>query len=187
MKKIIVMIPTSVEAAFFCNPGNVIVRHCGVGMAECAAHTAKAIADETPDLIVLAGIAGAYTDRLALGDTVAVGSEVVADMGRLSQGRFDELFQKTYEATLLPGGFEAVKSNTVSCAGANIRKPPSAEIENMEGAAFFAVCSQFGIPAMEIRTISNRVGEKISAENMIVSTNRLASALERIVAELSAE
>lgn len=183
MKKIVVLIPTEKESVFFSNP-DVAVRHCGVGMAECAATTAKVIAEDKPDLMILAGIAGAYSNGLAVGDTVAVESEVVADMGRLSDGGFTGLFQKTYTATALPDGYKAVKSNTTNCAGAIIAQPAEAAVENMEGAAFFSVCGLFGVPAMEIRTVSNRVGEKIGGENMIVSTNRLASELGKIIKSL---
>jgi nucleoside phosphorylase len=133
--------------------------------------------------MILAGIAGSYTDRLAVGETVAVRSETVADMGRLSGSAFTPLFQKTYPASVIPEGYTAVASNTVNCAGALAEQPAGAEIENMEGAAFLAVCASAGVPAMEIRTVSNRVGEPIRSEDLQLSTTRLARELAEIISQ----
>lgn len=184
MKKTALIIPTEKEASLLGEHPNVSLHIGGVGIAECAATTARVIATEQPDLIILAGIAGSYTTQIAVGETVAVESEVVADMGRLSGGEFVGLFQKTYNATQVPNGYRAVKSNTVNCAGAIIAQPIEAEIENMEGAGFLAVCEQFGLSAMEIRTISNCVGEPINGENLQISITRLAEDLNKIIVSL---
>lgn len=169
----------------FC--GRCSLFHCGVGMAECGAETARILAQEKPDIAILAGIAGTYTDGLSIGESVAVRSETVADLGRLSAEGFTALYQKRYDATAVADGCRAVDSNTVNCAGALIEQPVRAEIENMEGAAFFAVCERFGVPAMEIRTVSNRVGEKIDAESLSLAIENLAASVAKIVAELSVE
>ncbi len=183
MKKIVVVTPTEKESTFFCERG-IAVYHCGVGMAECAAATAKLIAEEKPGLMILAGIAGTYSDGIEIGETVVVESEVIADLGRYD-GTFTELYQKTYLTPVTVPGYRTVRSNTTNCAGAVISLPVKADIENMEGAAFFAMCGSFNVPAMEVRTISNRVGEKIGGKNMIISINRLALELEKILALLS--
>ena len=192
MKNIVVVIPTERESALF-TPRGIRLVHCGVGMAECAAATARLLAEERPDLVILAGIAGSYTDDLEVGETVAVATETVADLGRYSGkadgctgGAFTPLFQKTYAAPLLPEGFRAVRSNTVDMAGGVLLASGTivAEIENMEGAAFLAVCAAMGIPAMEVRTVSNRVGERIDGSDMALATHRLAFALERIIANI---
>ncbi len=181
MKKIVIITPTEKESIFFREHG-IPVYNCGVGMAECAATTAKLILEEKPELMILAGIAGSYSDDVVIGETVVVESEVIADLGRYDGRTFTDLFQKTYFAPVTAPGYRSVKSNTTSSAGAIISKPVKADIENMEGAAFFAVCDRFGVPAMEVRTISNRVGEKIGGKNMLISINRLALELEKILA-----
>jgi nucleoside phosphorylase len=156
-------------------------------MAECAAATAGLLAeglaaglaaDARPGLVVLAGVAGSYVDELKVGDTVAVASETVADLGRADSAGFVPLFQKTYHASLMAAGFRAVRGNTVNTAGWG---SGGAEIENMEGAAFFAVCERFGVPAMEVRTISNRVGEPVTDEWLDLAARRLADALKEII------
>ena len=181
MKNIIVVTPTEKESTFFLEHG-ILVYHCGVGMAECAAATAKLIIENKPDLMILAGIAGAYSDNIEIGETVVVESEVIADLGRLDGRAFTELYQKTYMAPVTVPGYRSAKSNTTSCAGAMISQPVQADIENMEGAAFFAMCDRFAVPALEVRTVSNKVGFPIGGKNMIIATNRLALELEKILA-----
>ncbi len=184
MKNIVVVTPTEKESTFFFEHG-ITVYHCGVGMAECAAATAKLIIEEKPGLMILAGIAGTYSENVVIGETVVVESEVIADLGRYDGKSFTELYQKSYFAPVAAPGYRSVKSNTVNTAGAIITNPPQADIENMEGAAFFAVCDRFGVPAMEVRTISNRVGETIKSQNMSIAITRLALELEKILSLIS--
>jgi futalosine hydrolase len=185
MKDILIIVPTEREAEFFAGQG--LAAHiCGVGMAECAAATARLLAasESKPDLVILAGVAGAYTGDPEPGETVAVASETIADMGRRNpDGTFTPLFQKTYDAPLVPSGYRAVRSNTVNMAGGLLPQsaPIEAGIENMEGAAFLAVCAAFEVPAMEIRTISNRVGEPVTPENLTLAARRLAAELRIII------
>jgi len=179
----------------------------------------------SPHLFVLAGVAGVYGDALAVGDTVVVATETVADLGRReADGAFTPMFQKTYRATFtpdrLPACVAAARGVTVSAAGglgatrpaavcgggpsvdsaapstlaventhvaADVPSTLAAEkidaaagvaVENMEGAAFFAVCEALGIPAMEVRTVSNRVGEAVTAQNLDIAARRLAADLK---------
>ena len=77
--KVVVMFPTAIEAeAFDGTLCDVVV--CGVGGAECGAATARVVSEKHPDIVVLAGVAGTYSSRYEVGQTVAVCSEVVADM-----------------------------------------------------------------------------------------------------------
>lgn len=183
MKNIVVVTPTERESVFFVEHG-IRVYRCGVGTAECAAMTAKLICDRRPELMILAGIAGTYSEDVEIGETVVVESEVTADLGRYSDGEFTKLFQKTYRASFTVPSLRKVRSNTVNTAGAIIAHPIEADIENMEGAGFFAMCQKFDIPAMEIRTISNKVGESVSSKNIEIATTRLAIELEKVLVTL---
>lgn len=193
MKNIVIVIPTRQESEFFVRSGIRVV-NCGVGMAECAAATARLLASGKPDLVILAGVAGTYTDDIEVGETVAVASETIGDLGRWSgkastccgkcgEGAFTPLFQTTYPAPVIPEGFRAVRSNTVDMAGGllTVSAQIEAEIENMEGAAFLAVCAAMDVPAMEIRTVSNRVGQCIRGKNMEIAASRLSLDLEEII------
>jgi nucleoside phosphorylase len=191
-KNILLIVPTEREAAFFAEHG-LRAHICGVGMAECAAATAHLLAQrlsagQRPDLVILAGIAGSYGDDLSVGDTVIVESETVADLGRRDHdGGFTPLFQKTYVASFVPEGFPTAHGNTVNAAGGmavrevSLSRRDKATIENMEGAAFFAVCERFGVTAMEVRTISNRVGEPVTSEGLDVAARSLAADLYEII------
>ncbi len=174
MKNIVIVIPTDGEATGLIERGLEVVV-CGVGMAQCAAVTARVLAEKEPDLVILAGIAGAYTNEVAVGETVIVRSERVGDLM--------PRYQQTYlSCGPMPDGYKIVHSTTVNtpgCAGVE-GDDVYAEIENMEGAAFFAVCQQFDVQALEIRTISNRVGEPITSENLKLAVARLSEDVARI-------
>lgn len=53
----------------------------------------------------------------------------------------------------------------------------AAQIENMEGAAFFDVCLREQIPFWELRAISNTVGEPFGQWNIPLATDALARAI----------
>lgn len=188
--KVVVLFPTRMESAPFvkrvaqgeCMEG-VKVEICGVGMAECGACLARIVMAEKPDVVVLAGVAGSYVPTLRLGDTVAVAEECVADMGRVESWteidgeRFTPLFQKTYTASLLPEGVASVRSNTVNGCGIPYINTLCAEIENMEGAAFLATARAMGVECMEVRTISNQVGERFGLQEVEQCAEVLADRL----------
>ncbi len=179
---VVVFVPTEREASAI---RGIPVHICGVGMAECAASVAEVLCERKPSVAVLAGIAGSYSDDLRVGETVVVSSERVGDLGRLSEDGFVPLFQRDYFATVVPEGFRSVVSNTVSCAGGIAAENAcAAEIENMEGAAFFAVCERLGVRAVEVRTVSNRVGEAISAAGMELAAGNLAVDLVTVLSSL---
>lgn len=142
------LFPTEMEAARLreLRP-DLDIRVCGVGAVECALSMRKII-DEA-DGVLLCGIAGAYDHSLQKGDVVAVVEEQFC---RPSSGYSD-----SYRATMAVGELPQVRSNTVShCA----MDADGAAIENMEGAAVFALCNAYGVPCGEIRAISNYVGEE---------------------------
>ena len=55
-----------------------------------------------------------------------------------------------------------------------------AEIENMEGAALFAMSEAMGFRAVEVRAISNRVGESFDEWHLDDAIVALAAELKRI-------
>lgn len=140
--------PTEFEAAHFraLHPAaNVVI--CGVGMAATAA-TLSRIFVSNPDIVILAGIAGAYNiTQNPINQVVEVVSERIEEL--------PEKFAITYE--IEPRwGLPRVSSNTVNRS--NFRGA-SSDIENMEGAAAAAICREHNIPFSEIRAISNLVGD----------------------------
>lgn len=163
----IYLFPTELEAALFREQmpkAEVVIS--GVGQAATAATLARIVPMYGRDVCyILAGIAGAYGDAVAVGEVVEVVSERCAELPE----RFIVEYANTPRI-----GLRAVRSNTV-CRGDSALS--GAEIENMEGAAFFAMASAMGLKVMQIRAISNRVGEAF--ENWCIN-----EALEALVVVL---
>ena len=165
----IFLFPTEREAKAFCELcPEVEVVISGVGMAETAATLARMLSSQSLQdrVVILAGIAGCYEQRCAIGEVVEVVSEVVSEL--------PERFRKTYcvEAfTTLRG----VASNTVSRCNAD---SCGADIENMEGATLFAMARELGFRAVEIRAVSNIVGDEFKNWNIELATQNLAKTLK---------
>ena len=162
----IFLFPTEMEAAKLreLRP-DLDIRICGIGAVETATEVARILRSEHKS-ILLCGIAGAYDHSLQKGDVVVVTEERFA---HLSSG-----YNRTYLATLPIDGDPKVRSNTVShCSMA----AEGAEIENMEGAALFAMAQSEGVRCGEIRTISNYVGEERKDWNIELALERLTDAI----------
>lgn len=151
----------------------------GVGMTLTAFNLGGLFARQRFDLVVNAGIAGAFTRSLNIGDVVNVTSERFADLGvEEADGRFTDVHELglvdanadpfTYGELLNPSaaGFDFLPK----CKGLTVNKvhgfQPSidaivkkyeADVESMEGAAFFLACLLAGTPFLQIRSISNYV------------------------------
>lgn len=147
----------------------------GVGMAEAAAAIIKAVKAKKAKFVILAGIAGAYDRSLNIGDVVEVTQE------RISQ--LPEKYIATYKnrpATHLP----EVSSNTVTCP---VESDGGAQIENMEGASLFAVCSALDIECCQIRAISNYVGDPFEEWNIELAVENLTNTLKELFAAMENE
>ncbi len=165
-----ILFPTELEAApFRALCPDAAVEICGVGMAQTAACVARLLG-EGERKFLLAGIAGAYTTDLAKGDVVTVSEERVAGI--------PEQFDKSYSANLKLEGLREVRSNTVCRCGA---ESCGAEVENMEGAALFALCEEFGAECAEVRAISNYVGEPREGWEIPLALENLAHELRLIL------
>jgi nucleoside phosphorylase len=166
----IYLFPTELEAAKFREQvpeAEVVIS--GVGEAAIAATLARVVPKHRHDVCyILAGIAGAYGDAVAVGEVVEVLSERCAELPT----RFIEEYRNVPRTTLL-----GVRSNTVSRGD---RELQGAEIENMEGAAFFAMAEAMGLRVMQIRAISNRVGEAFERWCINEALEALAVALKKI-------
>ena len=158
----ILIFPTESEAARLreVRP-DLDIRICGVGAVACAMEVARILRTERKPLL-LCGIAGAYDRNLQKGDVVAVTEERYA---HISTGYID-----SYHATIEIDDLPTAISNTVSHCG---MEADGATIENMEGAALFAIAKAEGVPCAEIRAISNYVGEERSEWDIPLALERL--------------
>lgn len=141
---------------------------CGVGAVETALSVAKIIESKRPEAVVLCGIAGAYDKTLKVGDVVSVVTENTASL--------PAIYRKSYSATLeLP--LPEVTSNTVMAVGA---EAAGAEVENMEGAALFALCNHYGVKCAQIRAISNYTDDCRSAWDIPTALEALTATINRL-------
>ena len=162
----IFIFPTELEAAKLkaLRP-DLDIRICGIGAVETATEVARILRTEREPLL-LCGIAGAYDHNIKKGDVVVVAEERFA---YLSTG-----YNRTYHSSLEIEGLPSVCSNTVSHCSMEAN---GAAIENMEGAALFAMAEAEGVPCGEIRAISNYVGEERSEWDIPLALDRLTKAI----------
>jgi futalosine hydrolase len=138
--------------------------------------------NEKPDLAINSGIAGSFKDDLAIGDVVMPISDCFADAGiedginfltlaeaglasanefPFSNGLIlaDAKYTMLVKSILKP--VSAITVNTVTGSETTrdkFLKKYNPDIETMEGATFFYICSRERIPFLALRAISNRVG-----------------------------
>lgn len=152
----------------------------GVGITAMTYHLGKQLQNNTYDFIISIGISGAYSTQIELGEVVNIETERFADLGILNGDNFTDLFDMKLNKkdvfpfenkilrnyTLLNNysilALKSYQGNTVQTIRPNIIKSiqNNTDVESMEGAAFFYVCLQERIPFVQIRGISNYVGEQ---------------------------
>lgn len=191
--KITILFPTKTEAGLF-QRDDVDVIISGVGLTATALATLKAIQKSKSDLLILAGIAGAFpASDFKIGDVVLVESEVEGDLGFFTPDGFVHLAHLPLEMDFerrhslgcphLPTGaaFKLARSVSLNAAMAPFIDTKNVDVENMEGAAFFHVCLQEKQRFLELRAISNMV--KIGDDNwdMQGSVQALTDGLHRLL------
>ncbi|GAA4009554.1 futalosine hydrolase [Deinococcus rubellus] len=184
MKRALLVVATAGEAkrlsALAVGSVEVRVVISGVGPVAAALSTQAALADLRCDLVVSAGIGGAFASSgLKVGD-VALASEIVqADLGAWDGEQFLPLAGLGLEVApgnagrfpcwpaglgldLPCGPFVTVSSVTGSAAGTEElrRRVPGALIEGMEGAGVAHAALLAGVPVTEVRGVSNFVGPR---------------------------
>ena len=130
---------------------------CGIGPVEAAAATARAIAADPPDAVLHVGIAGG---RGITPGGLVIGSESLyidlsAEITIVDHVQPDpELLAKVREAApdalVLPIGTSGAVGGVTD---------DRLRVEAMEGFGVLRACELAGIPAVEIRAISNDLGE----------------------------
>ena len=147
----------------------------GVGMVATSATLVRLWAEGRIDresLVVLSGVAGSYGEGVAKGEVVEVVEERCIEL--------PERFRTNYTVPKR-SALRGVVSNCVNRSGAECC---GAEVENMEGASLFALAEVLGFRAMEIRAISNIVGEPFHSWRMEEAVESLARVLIEVNEEM---
>lgn len=149
----------------------------GVGLHAATYELTHQLQGHRYDLVVQAGVAGAFSGRgYKMGDVVAVAQDAFGDAGSYENGQLHSLQQlglSTDKEWLVNKHdilhrFEvpkvrAITVNTITNDAAYLQalqQKWEADIESMEGAALHYVCGKRGVPYLQLRAISNMVGER---------------------------
>jgi futalosine hydrolase len=158
---------------------------CGIGPVEAAAATARALASDRPSAVVNVGIAGAKTlepPAVVLGSE-AIYCDLVADPGAV----LPRVERVAADAALLAASRRALPDAHVcpiaTCA--SIGGGTSCEVEAMEGFAVLRAAQIAGVPAVELRCVSNLVDERDRSRwRFDDALAALETALSNVLAEL---
>lgn len=154
---------------------------CGIGPVEAAVATTRALAEQRPEALLHVGIAGA---RGLAAPQLVIGSEAVyedASAGGIVPGRalpdarlLEVARRALPDARVLPIGTSARVGGTRGC-----------EVEAMEGFAVLRAAELAGVPAVEVRAVSNEIDEPDRARwRFDDALAALEEALPRLLAEL---
>lgn len=153
--------------------GTEVFLACGPGPALAGAGLAWALGLCAFDRVLGLGIAGAYdASGIGRGEARWVAWESFGDLGAQDGERWLDfpalslpgLPDENRFALVLPEGATGVEATTISAVTGNEataserRARLGADLESMEGAAWALVCRRFGVPLLQARGVSNRVG-----------------------------
>lgn len=153
---------------------------CGVGPVEAAARTAAALAASGPAALLHVGIAGS---RAFAGTAFVIGSEAVycdAD-----DARWIEL-RAAADPALVAAAQRALPGARVEPIGTSARVGGSSgcSTEAMEGYGVLRAAALAGVPAVEVRVLSNAIGEPDRSKWRFDEAKRLlAAALPSLLEE----
>ncbi len=166
------------ELSFFRSAPHVEMLVTGVGPVEASASVSRALAQSPYDLVVSAGIAGALEGAAEIGEGVVVAEELLEldletgapialpDGAQVIDRAGSEL---SLVDRLVELGFRSVRGITVSRvtatdATASRLAALGVGIESMEGFAVLRAAEIAGVPAVEVRGISNFVCERTRSQ-----------------------
>jgi futalosine hydrolase len=184
----------------------------GIGLAGSAVEITRLVLQNVPDLVIQAGIAGSLEGEISVGDTVLVKGEIIGDLGVWE----NELWKTIFDLSLasensfpfregilanpyLPSfqfmdlpAVVALSVNQISTDKRMIdhwkNSSPRPAIESMEGAALHEACLRLKIPFLQIRSVSNIVGERNKDKwNVPLAIDQLNQHLIRLLNNLVQE
>jgi futalosine hydrolase len=155
----------------------------GIGGMHTAYQLTNRMAQNRPDYVIQAGIGGSFSPSYPPGTAVLVQQELSGDLGVEENKQWKDLFDMNLQATdespytgkwlvnphisqweyLNLPFVNGISVNQITAQPeriAQLQQNYSAIVESMEGAAFHYVCLQQQVPFIQVRSISNYVGER---------------------------
>ena len=154
----------------------------GIGTLSTAYWITKNIADKRPDYMIQAGVAGSFSDAYPPGSMVLVSEEATGDLGVEENNEFKDVFDMGLPQITTPYTgknlvnpdaenlkrfnlplVKAITINEITTRGARIKQLQQKYqpvVESMECAAFHYIALMEKIPFLQLRAVSNLVGER---------------------------
>jgi predicted 5'-methylthioadenosine/S-adenosylhomocysteine nucleosidase len=156
---------------------------CGVGPVEAALRTARVLAEQDVTAVLHVGIAGARTIEAP---ALVLGSEAfycdVNDPG----SSFPRITRVQPDAALLAAARSALPEAHVASISTCGRIGGGSDVEAMEGFGVLRAAQLAGVPALELRAVSNAVDEPDREKWLFDDAFALlADAVSRVVPELA--
>ena len=173
----------------------------GVGLSSALYHLTKRIHQFDYDMVLQVGLAGTFNDHLKFGTAVVVQKDRFADLGIWQNQKVISVYDlglsdpnefPFQEGWLINNQSDKIAVNSIFANALTVnlltdddvyikamKMKFNADIESMEGAALHFICLQEKIPFLQIRGISNKVGErdksKWNVKDAIYASNQLLS------------
>ncbi len=155
----------------------------GAGLTATTYQLTRHFCLKKPDLVIQAGLAGCFDKKILPGTVLVVKKDVVADEMVIEAGKLKTVFdlklampdqfpfskgwlENPYKKMLKRAKLKAVAGisvNQISTSRDMIRlyeKNFKPSIESMEGAALHYCCLMAHVPFLQIRSVSNYIGER---------------------------
>jgi nucleoside phosphorylase len=160
---------------------------CGVGPVEAAAATAASLAAHRPAAVLHVGIAGARRGSGIVPVSIVIGSEsIYFDLDMQSDWAPRVI---TPSGMLLAAARRALPDAALTPIGTSARVggTKNCDVEAMEGFGVLRAAQRAGVPAVEVRAISNEIEEADRARwRFDEAFAAVAGATPRLLAEIAA-
>ncbi len=210
MMQILLTAATKFEIELFIHNKKIDILIAGAGIPNTLYNIQKKLQKKKYNMVIQAGIAGCFHTQYPLGEVFIINQDAFADIGVEENGNFKTLFEMgladkdefpfengylvnkngNFKNLVLPTA-KAVTVNKITDNPQQIEqlvKKYEPLLESMEGAAFHYVCLQEQIPFLQIRSISNYVGERDKTKwDMDKAIRQLNVALEKIIHQFCAK
>lgn len=171
----------------------------GVGLTASTCALTRYLATHRPECIIQAGIAGSFDPAITPGEVLLVGRDRIADQGVFENGEWKDTMDMGFtpanespytDGWLVnpwgfpnPGGLRLADAISVNQVSTNpqliseFRRKYNPSLESMEGAALHFVAISEKIPFVQVRAVSNYVGERDKSrwdiKNAVIALNKV--------------
>jgi futalosine hydrolase len=186
---------------------NIDVLLTGIGLTATTYSLSKQLHIKRPDIIIQAGIGGSFDTSVPPGSVLAIKQEAIADQSVIESDKLKTMFdlklvpqdQYPFSKGWLVNKSDILKkvklkkvkgvsTNEITTSAEKVKFYKATfdpVVESMEGAALHYVCLMEKIPFLQLRSISNYIGERNKKnwnmkESIINLNNELISLLQKL-------